>query len=203
MVQDNNNPDEDNSGMGMPDKFAGEEEVSEWASPEKNLIAAAVIALFSIVAMIMAAQLQRPDNILTAAGLLPFLTGLSLFAMAVALAYMAFRDGDFKKTSLFDGIEVGEIFTNEESRRVLMLVGIVFMYIVLLDLITFDLRFPTPFYTFRFGTYEAVSIPMVALILRIFWRATVFKCSAVSLLTVLSLAAIFRDGFRILLPGAD
>jgi hypothetical protein len=84
-----------------------------------------------------------------------------------------------------------------------MLVGLIFLYVVVLDLVTFDLRFPTPFYTFRFGSYEAVSIPMIALILRIFWRAPLVQCSVVSILCVLSLAAVFRDVFKILLPGAD
>jgi hypothetical protein len=123
--------------------------------------------------------------------------------MAAAMAVMAIRDGDFKETPLFGGIVFGEILKTEDSRRVLLLVGIVFVYIVLLDLITFDLRFPTPFYTFRFSTYEFVSIPAIALILRIFWRATVLRCSAVSFATVLFLATVFRDGFKILLPGAD
>lgn len=203
MRQDDDNPAEVNPARGLPKKFAGEEEVEEWASPRKNLLAATVIAVLSIAAIVMAIELPRPDNILTAAGLLPVLTGLSLLAMAAAMAVMAIRDGDFKETPLFGGNVFGEILKTEDSRRVLLLVGIVFVYIVLLDLITFDLRFPTPFYTFRFSTYEFVSIPAIVLILRIFWRATVLRCSVVSLATVLFLATVFRDGFKILLPGAD
>ena len=203
MARDDKTPSEENSGTEPPGKFAGEEEVDEWASPQKNLAATAVIALISIAAIVLAVDLPRPDNILTAAGLLPVLTGVSLLAMAGALGFMAIRDGRLKQAPLWGGNVFGQTFENEESRRVLMLVGIVFIYIVLLDLITFDLRFPTPFYTFRFSTYECVSIPVIALILRIFWRATVLRCSIVSLVTILFLATVFRDGFKILLPGAD
>ncbi len=202
MTRDDENPAGDDPGAGAPGKFAGEEEVEEWASPQKNLIAAVVIAVFSLAAVVLALDLPRPDNILTAAGLLPFLTGVSLLVMAAALGLMAIRDGVLKDLPPIGGKVFRDLLGDEESRRVLMLVGLVFLYVVVLDLVTFDLRFPTPFYTFRFGSYEAVSIPTIALILRIFWRAPLVQCSVVSILCVLSLAAVFRDGFKILLPGA-
>ena len=41
MARDDKTPSEENSGTKPPGKFAGEEEVDEWASPQKNLAATA------------------------------------------------------------------------------------------------------------------------------------------------------------------
>jgi hypothetical protein len=203
MARDDENPAGEDPGKRASRKFAGEEEVDAWASPRQNLIAAGAIAVLSLTAVVLALDLPRPDNILTAAGLLPVLTGVSLLVMAAALGLIAIRDGALKGMPPTGGRVFRDILGNEERRRVLLLVGLVVLYIAVLDLVTFDLRFPTPFHTFRFGSFEAVSIPLIALILRIFWRAPLLHCSVVSILSVLSLAAVFRDGFKILLPGAD
>jgi hypothetical protein len=76
------------------------------------------------------------------------------------------------------------------------------LYVLILGQMDMDLRYKTSFYTFRFSGFEAISIPFILLILRYFWRSTLFNCFLVSTGIVVFLAVIFRDGFQILLPGS-
>jgi hypothetical protein len=182
--------------------FTGEENTGERSTPKKDLAAAIFLTVLSIVAMYYAWQLKVPDSILTAPGLLPFLTGLSLLAMAWGLGLKAVRQG--AAAGFFDGAGgiVGGFFGDEENRRTLLLIGIIFAWVMIVGQITFDLRWPTPIHVFRFSSYEAISIPMLTLILRIFWRASLARCLVVSLIVIIALASAFRDGFKILLPEA-
>ncbi len=192
----------DNQGNGDDEKtvFTGEEDIGERSTPKGDLAAALFLTVFSFVAMYYAWQLEVVDSIFTAPGLLPFLTGLSLLFMALGLGLKALRHGAAE--GFFDGTGglVSGYFGDEVNRRTLLLIGLIFAWVIVVGQITFDLRFKTPVHVFRFSSFEAISIPMLILILRIFWRASLVRCSAVSIVTVVALASVFRDGFKILLP---
>ncbi len=64
-------------------------------------------------------------------------------------------------------------------------------------------RYPTRLFVIWFSSYEAVSISILAVVLRIFWRALPWRCALVAVVFVIALASVFRYGFHILLPGAD
>lgn len=181
----------------------GDEKRIDLAGRRKDLLAAIVIAAFAIFAMILSARLQSPDTIYTHPGLLPFLTGLSLLAMAIALAVSAVRQVGVK--ALFPRRTAGEPgpLTNYEGLRTLLLIVIIAAYVILTDLITFDLRYPTRFFVIQFSSYEAVSIVILTTTLRIFWKAALWRCLLVSVVFVIALASVFRHGFHILLPGAN
>lgn len=180
--------------------FTGEENTGERSTPRKDLGSAIFLTVFSFAAMYYAWRLEVPDSIFTAPGLLPFLTGLSLLVMALGLGLKAVRQGAAE--GFFDGAGnlVSDYFGDIENRRTLLLIGIILAWVIIVGQITFDLRFPTPIHVFRFSSYEAISIPMLTLILRLFWRASLGRCSAVSIVVIIALAAAFRDGFKILLP---
>ena len=180
--------------------FVGEEDIGERSTPKGDLAAAIFLTGLSIVAMYYAWRLEVVDSIFTAPGLLPFLTGLSLLVMALGLGIKALRRGGAE--GFFDGASgiLGRYFQDEENRRTLLLIAIIFAWVIIVGQITFDLRFKTSFHVFRFSSYEAISIPMLALILRIFWRASWLRCFLVSIAMIVSLATIFRNGFKILLP---
>ncbi len=180
--------------------FVGEEDVGERSTPKGDLAAAIFLTAFSCVAMYYAWQLEVPDSIFTAPGLLPFLTGASLLVMALGLGLKALRHGAALGFFEGTGAIVSGYFEDMENRRTLLLIGIIFAWVMIVGQVTFDLRFPTSFLVFRFSSFEAISIPMLILILRIFWRATLARCSAVSIVTIIALASVFRDGFKILLP---
>ena len=183
--------------------FTGEEGGAERSSPHKDFIASIVEGFFGLVAMFTAVQLGSPGNLLTAPGLLPFITGASLILMAIGL---------FKKTKSRYGMEkmlrndaakgIKEYFLNSESRRTLLLMVIVGLYVIVLGQMDMDIRFKTSFYTFRFSGFELISIPVIYFILRYFWRSAILNCLLVAVGLVVSLAIIFRDGFQILLPGS-
>ena len=89
-----------------------------------------------------------------------------------------------------------------ESRRTLMLMFIVFVYVMVLGQMDLDWRFKTSFYTFRISGFELISIPIITFILRFFWRSSLLNCFLVGTGIVVFLAVVFRDGFQILLPGS-
>ncbi|MEE2759841.1 MAG: hypothetical protein VYE18_00150 [Pseudomonadota bacterium] len=183
-------------------KFTGEEGGLA-VSPGKDLAAAVVVAAIGVAAMLLSLELDSPDTVYTAPGLLPFITGISLVVMAVGLATKALKRLPLAEMLAAARDPIGPFLADKEGRRTIYLAGIVFAYVVLTDLISFQIRLPTDFYTFRFSSYETVSIPIIAVVLKIFWRARTWACLAVSAGIVIALASVFRDGFEILLPGSD
>jgi hypothetical protein len=183
--------------------FTGEEGGDERSTPHKDFIASIAIAVIGLFAMYLSVQLDSPDHILTAPGLLPFVTGLSLIVMAIGLILKTKRKYGWDEMLKSDGIgAIAAYFSDVENRRTLMLMVIVGLYVITLGQMDLDLRFKTSFYTFRFSGFEAISIPVILVILRFFWRSTLLNCFLVSTGIVVFLAVVFRDGFQILLPGS-
>ena len=203
MDQVEKNPVADDSSGEGPTPINGEEEGESRSSPRKDLLAAAFIAALAVFAIVLAARLPNPGGPFTHPGLLPFLTGLTLLAMAAGLGFSAVRDGGAK--ALLQGRAAGAsgFFGREDGRRTLLLIAIIALYVLLADLVTFDLRYPTQFFVVQFSSYEAISIAILTMVLRIFWRAPLWRCLLVSVVFVIALASVFRHGFHILLPGAD
>jgi hypothetical protein len=181
--------------------FVGEEEVDERSTPGKNLGAAVVIAALSILAMALSLGMPNPTVVYTAPGLLPFLTGLSLLVMAIALGVMAVRQRAGKVFFSSVSLAWHAYFRDEENVRTLVLIGVVFVYVVLVDLVAFDTEVPLGPVTFRFSSYELISIVVLTGILRFFWRGALPKCLGISFAVVVALTSAFRYGFKILLPG--
>ena len=192
----------DGDGDGKAPAFGGEEDLA-MTSAAKDLVAVALIAALSVFAMVFAVRMPNPGGPFTHPGLLPFLTGLTLLAMVAGLGLSAVREGGAKSLLRRRWRGVPSLLGDEQSRRTLLLVGIIGIYVLLADIVTFDLRYPTRLFVIWFSSYEAVSIPILALILRIFWRAPWWRCALVAGVFVIALAAVFRYGFHILLPGAD
>lgn len=196
MLDDNNDP-----ATRKEPAFQGEENTGELVSPRQNLVAALVIGAISILAVVLALGMENTGGeIYSAAGLLPFLVGFSLFFMAAGLGAMAVRDGGARE--FFQGFgNLRGYFDDIERRRTMLLLAIIAAYVTLVDLIAFEWRLPVGGFEFRFSGYELFSIAALTLILKIFWRKPIPHCLGVSAGMVLALASIFRYGFRILLPG--
>lgn len=196
MSRETDSPETDD-GHGL----IGEEDVGEPVTAQQNLIAAIVIGAVAILAMILAVRLPVPGRIVAAPGLLPFIVGFSLLGMAAALGVLAVRNGGARNLSGgFDG--VGAWLHDEERRRTLLLLGIVIVYVLLVDFVPFEWRIPVGAFELRFSGYELFSILSLTLILRMFWRAPVVPhCVGISFGVVVALASVFRYGFRLLLPG--
>jgi len=196
--EDNNPVTQGNEDKGSSADKAGKDKRS---TPGKDLAASAVIAVFSVFVMLLALRMPNPGTVYTHPGLLPFLTGLALLIMAAGLGIRSVRVGGVKALLQGPGKSVRAYFADIENWRTLLVIGIIILYVIVTQQITFDLRIPTKFFVFNFSSYELISIITLTLILRIFWRATLVRCLLVSALWIIALASVFRYGFHILLPG--
>jgi Tripartite tricarboxylate transporter TctB family len=177
--------------------FHGEEE--DASTPQKDFLAAIVVGAFAVAVMVLAAQQPNPGRALTAPGLLPFITGLSLFAMAVGLALGALRAGGGR--NLLSAVSASAE-SDSHPGRAWALLGLLVAMVVLIDALPFEYALRIGGVKVGIGAFELVSIPVLAAILRIFWRASVLRCAVSAGLTVLVFAAAFRYGFNIPLPGS-
>ena len=201
-MTNDDNPAREGGGDEEKAVFTGEENTGEMSTPRKDLAAAIFIAGFALLAMYLAWRLPVLDSIFTAPGLLPLLTGVSLLLMALGLGLKAVRQGAAEGFLRDPGAIARGYFGDQENRRMFMLAGIIFLWVIIVGQLSFEIRWPTAVYVFRFSSFETVSIPVLAWILRIFWRASLARCSLVSVLTIITLATIFRDVFKTLLPEA-
>lgn len=179
----------------------GEECDGKEITPARDLAAAVAVAGVSLFFMIPVFSMPNPDSIFTHPGLLPFLTGLTLLLMAIGLGVRSIRAGGAKGFLHAPGSSARNYFADIENQRTLLVIGIIIVYVVLVDLVTFDLRLPAGFFVFRFSGYELFSILTLTLILRIFWRATLIRCTLVSASWIIALVSVFRYAFHILMPG--
>jgi len=180
-------------------KRIGEESSEHANSALRNLLAALVIGAIAMLAIVLAVNLPNPGELASHPGMLPLLTGVSLLGMALLLAAQALQAGalqDLRSDSW------AQEFADPDRGRTLALIGVIFVYVLLVDLIGFDFRYPTALTTFRFSSFEAWSIPVLTGILRSFWRAPLLRCLLVAVPVTVTMATIFRSGFNILLPGS-
>lgn len=181
------------------------EEGGDAATPGRDLAAASVVGVVAILAVVLGLLMPNPEkNIFTAPGFMPILTGLSLLAMAIGLGAGALKRGGGSELNLSPAELLGRYFADYENQWALILMGLVVVYVVLLDWVTFIITVPLVIGGFRLGfsSFEAVTIPMLAIGLRIFWPKSFLQCLIVSAISTLVLAAAFRYGFRIPLPGS-
>jgi hypothetical protein len=181
-------------------EFADEEDTGGQATPGKDLGSACVIGGLAIAVMVMSLRLDVPGEIFTAPGLLPFATSVTLLLMAIILGVIAIRAGGADDFTGAARQAAGAFFANEDDRRSLLLVGIVIAYVVLVGIINFDLRLPTSVFVFRLSSYEVISVAVITSILKLYWKAPLLRCFLVSLVTIETLAIIFRYGFGIIMP---
>lgn len=177
--------------------FSGEDENAGFARPAQDLVAAAFLILLSLWVMIESLRLENPGSLVTAPGLLPFLTAGSLAAMAVWLGLMA-----LKRFRTGADTAPGRSQDSPETRRTLVLFGLIGAYLASLELIRFDYVVPVGGIRLGFGAFEALTIIALCIILSIYWKRALWACLTVSVVWSLALAGVFRYVFTIPLPGS-
>jgi|SaaInlStandDraft_2_1057019.scaffolds.fasta_scaffold60437_2 hypothetical protein len=181
-------------------EFTGEESLDSQITPAQDLGSACVIGALAIFIMLLSVNLDSPGNVYTAPGLLPFIISLSLLFMAMLLGFRSLQAGGGCSFAKAFNLAVKSYFNDDQERRSIPLIAIVVAYVVLVDIISFDFRMPTPLFTFQLSGYEIISILVTTLVLKLFWKKSLFRCFTISLLTIGVLANIFRYGFGILMP---
>ena len=181
-----------------PVRIPDEEDVAQASTPGKDLASAVAVAAFAALVMAGSTGLAVPDTRFTAPGLLPFVTGLALLGMSVALAVRALRAGALRGVGASFSSAATVYFSSTEERRAWLLGALVLAYVVLVAQLKFEL--PLPLVDYALSTYEVVSILTVTVVLKLFWRASLLRCLFVSLLAVEVLALAFRFGFNMIMP---
>ncbi len=176
-------------------RIYSEEANAGLAAPVMDLAAAAVIGLIAIWLAIESLLLPRPGGtVLTAPGLLPFLTSASLLVMALVLGYGALARGRTMPRAL-NRFEIPA-----DAGRSLALGGIVTLYVLALQFVPFETSFNIGLLHFVIGAFEPVSIVFLTGLLRFYWRAPLWTCLAVIVVWTAFLSVVFRMLFQIPLP---
>ncbi len=164
------------------------------ATPIMDLIAAVVIGAIALFVLIESLRLPVPGKVFTAPGLLPFLTSASLLIMAALLGTSALQR---RRTTprVLDRFEMPD-----DIRRSLMLGGIVILYVLGLQFIPVNVSFDIGPLHFLIGAFEVVSLVVITGLLKLYWRAALWACFAVTVGWIAFLSVVFRMLFQTPLP---
>jgi len=183
--------------------FQGEEDIEAASTPQKDLVSSIVIGAVAVIAMVLAVQMPDPGRtVFTHPGLLPFVAGLMLLVMAFGLAVRALREGGAHRLS---SVFARPTDPEERSyaRRSWILIGLIVTMIIAVDYVSFRIRIPIGNFEFKISSFECVAIPIVTIIMKLFWRKSWLRCFLAAAITGMLLAAAFRWGFKIPMPGVD
>lgn len=175
-------------------QFLGEDENAGFASPRQDLFASAFLIALSIWIMVESLRLPSPGELSTAPGLLPFITAGSLSAMALILGWLALKRQQAGDTS-------ASVEDEMVPGRALLLMALVGLYILSLQLLSFNYSAQIGGFWLTYGSFEVLTIIALTAILTIFWQPRLWPCLAVSVVWVTLLAGVFRYVFVIPLPG--
>jgi Tripartite tricarboxylate transporter TctB family len=164
-------------------------------TPIMDLIAAGIIAAIAIFIAIDSLFLPVPGGqVFTAPGLLPFLTSASLLIMTAILASSALT----RRRTLPRALDRFEM--PPDIMRSLTLGVIVIVYVAALQFVPVDVSFNIGSQHFVIGAFETVSVVAITALLKLYWRAPLWACLAVSVGWIAFLSIVFRMLFQTPLP---
>lgn len=167
------------------------------ATPLMDLIAAGVLVAISVWFVIESLRLPVPGDIVTAPGLLPFITAASLLIMALMLgaSALARRRAAQTDASIADGIQLPPDFWRTMGLGVILTI-----YVAALQFLPVSTAFEVAGLRFVVGAFEVASLIVLTVILRIFWQEPVVTCLAATAGWVAFLSIVFRLVFHVQLP---
>ncbi len=167
------------------------------ASPLMDLISAGVLVAISGFFIVESLRLPMPGGLLTAPGLLPFLTAASLLVMALMLGANALtrRRAAAAGAAIADGIDLPPDF-----RRSIGLGAVLIVYVAAMQFLPVEIVFHLAGLRFVIGAFEVASVVTLTAILRFFWQQPLWACLAVSLAWIAFLSIVFRMIFIVSLP---
>jgi hypothetical protein len=168
----------------------------------KDFVSALVLAALAAFALIEALRFDSPEGWTTAPGLLPFAVGCLLLAMSASLAVGAWRAGAARGLGAACRSMRARGLQDLELRRTIVVALAMCVYVLLVGLVDFDWRLPTPLFDLHFSSYELVSVAVVTFLLAGFWTGSWLQCGLIGFFGVESVAWIFRYGFAIVMPAA-
>lgn len=164
------------------------------ATPIMDLTAACIVAAIAIWFVIESLRLPVPSGIITAPGLLPFLTAASLLIMAGMLAVAALRRRRETEPSA-DRFDLPADFS-----RSALLGGILVVYVAALQYLSVDAALTIGSIRLVIGSFEVATVIILTAILRIFWQQVLWMCLTVAFGWTVFLSLVFRLVFEQQLP---
>lgn len=177
-------------------KFEGEEAGAGHSAPGVDLFAAGFLIALSILVMVASVMLPVPGSLLTAPGLLPFLTAASLAIMALMLGNSAWQR---RKAGVV--MDPADMRDREEDRRAMVLAGVVAAYILALQFLAFQIYLKIAGVDIVLSAFEPVTIIALSTIIHFAWRGPLWITVAISSGWTLLLSLVFQKLFQIPLPG--
>ena len=172
--------------------FRGEDVNTDFASPVMDLTACGVLAAVAIWMMVESWRLPVPGGLLTAPGLLPFVSAAGLLAMTAVLVSMA-----LKRKSI---VGLGSFEVPEDIWRSAGLGLIMIVYVAALQYLPVSWTGNVVGTRVSIGSFEVASLVVITAVLRLFWKRPVWMCFAVTLVWIAFLSIVFRLVFSIPLP---
>jgi hypothetical protein len=164
------------------------------ATPVMDLTAALVVAAICVWILIESLLLPVPAALITAPGLLPFLTAGSLLVMAGVLGAAALRRWHTVPP------ETNRFELPAEFPRTLLLGAILVVYVAALQFLTISVPLSLAGKRLVVGNFEVASVIVLTTILRMFWGRALWMCLAVAAGWIAFLSLVFRLVFEIQLP---
>ena len=192
-------------------KFEGEEAGAGYAAPHLDLIAAGFLVCLALIVMVASFKLPVPGAILTAPGLLPFLTAASLLLMALMLGAMAItRRRNLTELVVTPGDAVSDDAAPDNSAsedkgeqvRTFLLIVVVGVYIAALQQLSFLYNFAIGNVHFSVSAFEPVTIITLVVIIQSAWRGPIWITTLLAIIWTLALSVVFQKAFVIPLPGS-
>jgi hypothetical protein len=171
-----------------------EEANAGFATPIMDLAAACVIAAIAFFIAVVSLQLPIPGGVITAPGLLPFLTSTSLFIMALILGVGAVG----RRRTAPRGTDRFEL--PSDFARSLTLGGLVILYVLALQFVPVRTSFYLGPLHIVIGAFETVSVVAITGLLRLYWGARLWVCLVIALFWIAFLSVTFRIVFQTPLP---
>jgi hypothetical protein len=164
------------------------------ATPVMDLAAAIVIAAICVWILIESIRLPIPAALITAPGLLPFVTAGSLLIMAGMLGATALRRWHSVPP------QENRFELPAEFSRTLLLGAIIIVYVAALQFLPIEAATSIAGKRLVIGNFEVASVVILTVILRLFWGGALWICLAVGFGWTAFLSLIFRLVFEIQLP---
>ncbi len=168
-----------------------------FATPFMDLAAAGLLVAIALWFIVESLRLPVPGDVITAPGLLPFLTAASLLIMALMLGAdaLARRRAARGGAAIADGLQLPPDFW-----RTMGLGAILTVYVAALHMLPAVADFQVGGLRFVIGAFEVSSLIALTAILRIFWQEPLAACVSVTAGWVAFLSVVFRMVFHVPLP---
>ncbi len=164
------------------------------ATPSMDLLAACIVAAIAIWVLVESLRLPVPGDLITAPGLLPFLTAGSLLVMSGLLAFGAL----LRRRTMAPGTD--RIEFPSDFARSMLLGGLLVIYVAGLQFLPVATAITIGALRLVIGSFEVVSIIVLTAVLWIFWRGPLWVCLAITFGWIAFLSLVFRLVFKIQLP---